>query len=258
MSQMNQLLEQLKKVIKTQKLTYKDIGQKLDLSESTIKRTFTKGSMSLERLEIICEMVSVELSDLIEMSKESQLSIASLSHEQEEELVSNIPLLLVAHMLINKWTVHQILANYDIGRLSMTTHLSRLDKMKLIDYLPNEKVRLKMHRDFHWLDDGPIQQFYRRHVETEFFQCKFTSPGEIKLFRSGMLSVKSNNDMQERIVKLSEHFNALHKDDEKNELSEKFGTSICIAMRPWDISLFSQLRKQGKEKPFSLPISTAS
>jgi DNA-binding Xre family transcriptional regulator len=248
MSQMSQLLEQLKKVIKTQELTYKDIGQKLGLSESTIKRTFTKGSMSLERLEIICEMVDVELSDLIDMAKENHLSIDSLSHEQEEELASNVPLLLVAHLLINKWTVHQILANYDINRLSMTTHLSRLDKMKLIDYLPNEKVRLKMHRNFHWLEGGPIQQFYGRHVENEFFQCKFTGPGEIKLFRSGMLSVKSNNDMQEKIAKLSEHFNELHKNDEKTDLSEKFGTSICIAMRPWDISLFTQLRKEGNHR----------
>ncbi len=250
MSQIVGLLQQLKKELRTRGISYKDVGQRLSLSESSIKRIFTKHAMSLERLEIICEMVDLELTELIEIVKESERSTEQLPYEYEKELVSDSKMLLTAHLLINKWTVPQILANYEIQRLEMTRLLSRLDKMKIIDYLPNEKVRMKVSRDFQWLNNGPIQQFFKQQIEAEFFSCHFTSPGEIKLFSSGMLSRSSNAEMMTKIAKLSDSFNDLHAQDEKTELSEKFGTSLCIAMRPWDIKLFTELRKPHTLKQF--------
>lgn len=250
MTQISALLEQLKKVLKANGLTYKDVGQCLSLSESSIKRTFTKDSMSLDRLEMICEMVNIELSDLLDMTKGNQLSTQVLPYEFEKELVLDTKLLLTAHLLINKWTVHQIINHYDIKKIEMTRLLSRLDKMKIIDYLPHEKVRMKLTRDFNWIDNGPIHQFFNKHIEQEFFQCTFTSPGEIKLFTSGMLSRESNAEMQRKIHKLNDQFNELHKQDEKVELDDKFGSSLCVAMRPWDIKLFSNLRKSGTYKTF--------
>lgn len=250
MSQITAMLSQLKKVLKAKGVTYKHISEQLLLSESSIKRIFSKKNMSLDRLESICEMVDIEFADLLEMAKENELATESLPYSHEKELVDNPKMLLTAHLLLNKWSVPQILANYTIAVSEMTQLLSRLDKMKIIEYLPNERVRMKVSRHFHWLKQGPIEQFFKQNIETEFFNCQFNGPGEIKLFSSGMLSRSANAEMQKKIKTLNNHFNELHKQDEKISLDEKFGTSICVAMRPWDIQIFANLRKPQTLKTF--------
>lgn len=250
MKQNYQIIDSLKQHLKRKGITYKAIAEKLDLSEGTIKRIFSNYDFGLQRLEAICTLADIEIFDLVEMAKEQALSTERLSYEQETELVSNVKLLLTAHLLVNKWTVHQILNHYQIDKLTMVKLLSRLDKMNIIDYLPNEKVKLKTSRKFSWIKDGPIQTFFKSHIEKDFFDCDFDSPGEIKLFVSGMLSRSSNREMQQKIKNLAIAFDATHKENEHELLENKFGTSLIIAMRPWDIELFHQLRKPGTKKPF--------
>jgi hypothetical protein len=250
MKQNNKLIDELKIVLKEKDITYKAIALHLELSEGTIKRIFSNYDFTLRRVEEVCSLVDLELFDLLERMKEKELSTEILPIEHETELVSDIKLLLTAHLLINKWTVHQILSNYEIDRLNMTQLLSKLDNMGIIDYLPGERVRLKISRNFKWINKGPIHQFFNNNIELEFFNCDFTSPGEIKLFVSGMLTKASNTEMQRRIKKLAVSFDDLHKENEQEVLSDKFGTSLVLAMRPWDIELFDKLRKKGTKKMF--------
>jgi hypothetical protein len=250
MKQNNKLIDELKIALKEKSITYKAIGIHLELSEGSIKRIFSNYDFTLQRLEEICSLVDLELFDLLERMKEKELSTEILPIEHEAELVSDVRLLLTAHLLMNKWTVHQILSNYEIDRLEMIQLLSKLDAMKIIDYLPGERVRLKTSRNFKWINKGPIQQFFNQNIESEFFNCNFTSPGEIKLFISGMLTKSSNAEMRRRIKKLAISFDDLHKENEQEVLSDKFGTSLVLAMRPWDIDLFDKLRKPETRKSF--------
>ena len=251
MNQDKQLIEALKTVLKKNNITYKAIASHLSLSEGSVKRLFASGDFSLKRLQSICTLVNLELSDLVAIMQEKELSTEILPIAHEKELVSDSKLLLTAHLLINKWTVNQILSHYNINKLTMTQLLAKLDRMQIIDYLPGERVRLKISRKFSWLPNGPIQQLFTQQVESEFFDCDFSAPGEIKLFISGMLSKNANSEMQRQIKKLATHFDDRHKTDEQELLSDKFGTSLIIAMRPWDMPLFHQLRKANTEKTFS-------
>ena len=158
MKQNNKLIDELKIVLKEKGITYKAIALHLELSEGTIKRIFSNYDFTLRRVEEVCSLVDLELFDLLEQMKEKELSTEILPIEHETELVSDIKLLLTAHLLINKWTVHQILSNYEIDRLNMTQLLSKLDTMRIIDYLPGERVRLKISRNFKWINKGSIHQ----------------------------------------------------------------------------------------------------
>ncbi|WP_016957747.1 helix-turn-helix domain-containing protein [Catenovulum agarivorans] len=250
MLQNHKIIDALKLQLKQKGITYKMIAEQLQLSEGSIKRIFSNYDFTLERLESVCQLADLEIFDLVELAKEQTLSTDILSYQHEAELVSDVKLLLTAHLLINKWTVHQILNHYQIDKLTMVQLLCRLDRMDIIDYLPNEKVRLKVSRKFAWIKNGPIQTFFQQHIESDFFNCDFNSPGEIKLFVSGMLTKSSNSEMRQKIKNLAMSFDALHKQDEHELLENKFGTSLVIAMRPWDIELFHQLRKPDTDKPF--------
>ena len=66
----------------------------------------------------------------------SRRDVEELDEEQEEVLVGDRKLLLVAFLLLNHWTVDQIVSAYDIDDLEMVRLLARLDRLKIIDLLP--------------------------------------------------------------------------------------------------------------------------
>ncbi|WP_161569538.1 helix-turn-helix domain-containing protein [Veronia nyctiphanis] len=250
MSQRKQLVQTLKALLRQHGVTYRIVAQHLQISEASVKRLFSTCDFTIERIEKVCELVSIELSDLVMAMQEGLLSTSELSVESEKALVSDIPLLLTAHLLINKWTVNQILSNYDIDRLDMIQNLVELDRMRIIDYLPGEKVRLKLSRNFQWQENGPIQQFFNKHISSEFFKSTFDQPGELRLFASGMLSKTSNQAIQHRLTRLQAFFDELHRGDEVLEMEQRYGTSIVLAVRPWSLPMFEALRKPERQKTF--------
>lgn len=250
MAQKYALVGALKQTLKENGFTYDDVAKELELSLGSVKRLFSKHDFSLDRLDQICGMMDLEVSDLVLMMQSQRGQIEELSKNQEEELVSDTKLLLTAHLLMNQWLVKDILSAYEIDSLAMVRYLARLDKMKVIDLLPGNRVKLKVSRDFKWIDKGPIETFFKSHVQSDFLHSDFSGPGEIRVFLSGMISRHSNSELIRRIKRLANAFEEIHKEDISTDLSDKFGTSLVLAMRPWDIELFEQYRRTGTYKKF--------
>jgi transcriptional regulator with XRE-family HTH domain len=103
MAQSKLLIDTLKKELKAQKKTYRDVAKVLGLSEASVKRLFAERTFVLERLDQICEFLGLEITDLARKAEEATQLTANLSLQQEQELVSDIKLLLVAFILINRW-----------------------------------------------------------------------------------------------------------------------------------------------------------
>lgn len=95
-----------------------------------------------------------------------------------------------------------------------------------------------------------MESFFKERVQSEFMSSSFNGPRELHVFLSGMLSRKSNQELQDRIKRLASTFDDLHREGEVKEVNEKFGASMVIAMRPWDIKIFEQMRKPNTYKVF--------
>ena len=72
MSQAPTLLNTLKRELKAQGITYAQVACHLGLSESSIKRLFSSSNLSLARLEQLCQLVGLEISDLVQKMAESR------------------------------------------------------------------------------------------------------------------------------------------------------------------------------------------
>ena len=250
MSQVIALVDALKAEMRRQKRTYAEAAEVLALSEPSIKRLFAERSFTLERLDALCRWLGMEISELVQRMEAAQVRVSELSAEQERELVSDVKLLLVAHCLLNRWEVPQIIDTFIIDEHEAIQLLARLDRMGVIQLLPGNRVRLMISRNFHWRPNGPIQQFFESHVQQEFFHSRFDRPGEARLFVSGMLSRRSNEAIQRRLEKLAMEFNLLHREDESLPLDQRFGTSLVLAMRPWEAEVFASLRRGPNKKTF--------
>jgi len=131
MSQISQVSQTLKQLLRQQQLTYKDIALKLGMSEANIKRIFSTQSFTLERLEQICDMMQMSLSDLFVLTEKQVQQISQLTVEQENELLADPKLLLVAVCVRDVWKFDEIVDYYDIDQYQCIQLLARLDKLNI-------------------------------------------------------------------------------------------------------------------------------
>src|SRR5450432_122714 len=137
MAQTKPLIEALKQVLKSRSITYAEISRRLGISEASIKRVFAKQSFTLERLDKICQLLDIEITDLAKMVEHESERVVQLTLHQEREIVSDPKLLLVAVNALNHWTLDEIVAHYTISKTECIRLLARLDRLRIIDLLPN-------------------------------------------------------------------------------------------------------------------------
>src|SRR5262245_48423571 len=114
MAQVALLISELKRYLKAQGVTYAQLAVRLGLSESSVKRLFATQAFSLERLEQICNLVGLEIGDLVELMNERREFLTELTPEQEDALLADRKLLLMTYLLINGWTLPAIVENFQI------------------------------------------------------------------------------------------------------------------------------------------------
>ena len=250
MSQTRPLIDTLKQELRKQRITYKQVAESLDLSETSVKRLFSEEAFSIKRLEKVCELLHLDLSDLIHLMERNIDLTTQLSLSQEQELVSDVKLLLVALLLMNKLRFDEIIAIYDISDTEGIRLLARLDRMKIIELQPGNRVKLMISQNFEWIPGGPIQKFFESTVQQEFLNSTFTNPGELRIFASGMISPSANAELIRKMQHLAKEMHDMNIDSESLPLDQRFGTSLMMAIRPWEIQVFKELRRANDKRVF--------
>lgn len=238
------IVDTLKRQLKTRGLTYKALAIQLDRSESAVKHMFSTGNFSLKRLDDICAVLELDIGDLVNISESQQPKIEQLSEECEREIVSDIRLLLVAYCLINYWTFDDIVARYDVSVADGLRYLRRLDRMKVIELQPGDRVRLLIANNFTWRKNGPIEQFFTSRVQTEFFKHHFSDDGSVRIYKNGMLSKKSQILLIEKLKAIGALFDDTCWDERKIPARDRHGTSMVLAIRHWFFEGFRDLERQ--------------
>lgn len=238
------VVETLKSELRRQGRTYRDLVEVLALSHASVKRLFAERAFTLERLETICRFLQIDMAELFRLAEKKQAKLTRLTVEQEQQLVGDTKLLVVAHALLNHWTLDEVLAAYAISEHEAIRILAKLDKLKLIELLPGNRYKLLVSRKFQWLPNGPIQQFFERQLQADFFASSFNRSGERRVFSSAMLSRGSIDKLERLLAKVADDINELHLADEALPLAQRTGVSAVLAMRPWEAKPFTALRRK--------------
>jgi transcriptional regulator with XRE-family HTH domain len=250
MSQTKLIIDTLKLELRKQGMTYKQVADVLGLTESSVKRIFAEYSFSLARLGQICELMHLDIADLIHQMEKNITLTTQLSLEQETELIADTRLLLMAHFLMSKFEFSDIIRIYEISETEGIRLLAKLDRMKIIELQPGNRVKLMISKNFKWIPNGPIQRFHEQRVQSEFFNSSFNGDGELQLFVSGMFSRSANAELIKKIMHLANDAHDLKTESESLPLDQRFGCSLVMAIRPWELKLFDQLRRVPTEKKF--------
>lgn len=244
MQQTPLLIATLKKALKANNVTYKILADKLGMSESSIKRIFAEESLSLQRLEQICALINIDLSDLVQMMNRDKPRISELTEEQEKVAAADMRLLGVAFLVVNGWAFDNILARYPINPADLVHYLLVLDKLRVIDLEPNNRIRLLISPNFSWRKNGPIQRALSQTVQKDFMEGDIESAGGQQQFVSGMLSDASRDEISKHLDRLSLLFNELKHQDQYLPLSQRIGFSMATTLRPWRDGLLESMIKK--------------
>lgn len=240
------LVDALKRMLKARGITYANVAAGLAMSEAGVKRMFSRRDFTLQRMEDVCRVGGFDFGELAREATAEAAGMTHLTVEQEREIVSDPALMLVALCAVGNWTFDQIVDTYDLTKAECIRYLTRLDRRKIVEFLPGNRIRPLISRTFSWLPDGPIQRYFRSQVESEYLSSKFDRPGELFLFVSGMLSGSSTTEVIARLRRAAGDFAELHAADRALPLAERHGTSVLLAIRPWEPRAFRALRRVGR------------
>jgi len=244
MDRKKEIVEALKKSLKVNGLTYAQVADKLKLSEISIKRNFSLNNFSLDRIEKICDLLNIDLMDLVRLADEERKRISSLTISQELELVSDINLFLVAICVHNGWQIDEITSYYDITKPECIRYLINLEHHKIINLLPNNRIQRLLAHDFHWNKNGPIERFFETTVQAEFMNSNFNDDGQTRVYLTGMLSINSMDIMQKKIESLAHEYALLQKEDSHLPTRLRMKNGLMIAFRPFELSVFEKLKRK--------------
>ncbi len=247
MAQIPTLVTTLKKQLKAHGKTYADVAIVLGISESSVKRLFAEHNFTLQRLEAICHCINLQIGELIQLMMKDQPQLQQLTLEQENEIVADIKLLMVAVNVINGYSYRELVSELKLSGSECIQKLAKLDRLKIIDLLPNNRIKLLVAPNFRWLTNGPIQRFFHERVEQDFFRSRFDKNHEKLLVLNGLLSNASNGQMQKNMERLVREFNEVMQQDASLPMSEKHGTTMVLAIRHWQYQLFSELAESGAD-----------
>lgn len=243
MSKSHVLITAVKQLLKSRNMTYRNVAQGLRLSEATIKRLFATGNFTIARLDEICLLMGLEIADLVRMAEANTHRIKELSEIQEKELASDPSLLLVAFLIVNGWSFSAIFKQYKFSEAELIYCFIKMDELKLIELLPNNRFKLLTSTNFSWRKNGPIIKFFTERMKQDYFEGNFQTEKEAIMFVPGMLSETSCKTILKKIEQLVSEFNAINHQDASLPVELRSAFSMVVAFRPWKPRIFSKLRK---------------
>jgi hypothetical protein len=235
------IVSELKRALREGGHTYSAVAQHLQLSVASVKRLFSTGNFTLQRVDQICELLGMELPVILERAQDQRAPTNQLSLSQEREIISEPGLFLVAWLTLSRTPFEEMVKNYKFSALEVQRYLIKLDRLKIIELQPGNRARLLVSRRFSWRRGGPVQRFIHQKLLKEFFADHFAGERQEFFFHGDAIS-------EQGLAKLKRALQ--HAVRECMEITERdrgspdqFGVAFVLAMRPWEYSGFVELRR---------------
>lgn len=126
--------EPLRNLLKSRNITYKDLADKLDMSESGIKKLLTSDDISFNKLNAILSFLDVPLKDLISLKSQGYAKLT----EKQEIFLSKHPqhlnfFIQLHHHLMNLEIVKA--ENPKLSKAKMNQYIDDLVKIEVLEWV---------------------------------------------------------------------------------------------------------------------------
>lgn len=233
------LLAELKRLLKDRNIRYCDIAEQLGVSETTIKRKLTGHGLSVSVLESVCAIAGIRLIDLAELAaRRSDTKAHALSIEQEQGLADAPFTAFIFLLLRYDWTPREIQQEFDLDEPGIFLHLRHLEKLRLIDLFPGNRVRLLTVRHPQWIPGGPLRGAVDDAMRRHFEAMDFHDPQSLWQLETVKLSHGSIDQLRQMMAALSQRMRELATDDRSLPAGQTAWYSMLYMARLTDPRIF--------------------
>lgn len=222
----------LKQEIRNRGLRYRDIAEHLGVSVMTVKRHLNSDRVPIEALEEISACLGLSLIELVEIAKANDgRNQLDLEHQQESALASDHALALLRQLLYSGMTVDDVIQEYDIDETTVVSLLARLDRLKLIELLPGNRVRIRGPRHIDWKPGGPMRHEIENDLRKQFMTLDFANSEEYFGYEPARLSESSVQQIEQQMRQLVRKIRVLHQVDQHLRPDQKQWYTVLVAKR---------------------------
>ena len=242
--QMNQVLASLRSLLRAQGLHNHNIASLLDVTERTVTRWLGGRGLTVHALQRLCAIADVTLMELFEIAgAKFQKRSVTLTKRQEQELVDNPIMALFFANICHGFPVDELLGQLGLSEADKVLALVGLEKLKLIELLPGDRVRLLVPRDVRWRENGP-----RNRAATESFaqimgKIDFCDPAVMSEWSVLRLSGRSATYMREKFNILMKEIIYLAEIDRRSDGPDNEWYAVILAARQIGASPYELWRR---------------
>ena len=241
MAQQLLIVAEFKRALRERSLTYADVAKKLSLSVASVKRLFSRGDLSLKRVDSICELLETDLAEVLERARERPAS-KQLTVAQEQEIVSDPKLFLITWLVLNRAPLEDIVRWYTFTEREAARLFYKLDQMKVIELQPGNRVRLLVSRHFTWRAGGPVQRYIHQKLLREFMSSHFAGSQDEFFFHGGVASEAALGEIKLVLRNASRQCAEILERD-RGPRDRRHGAAFLLALRPWKYSGFREFER---------------
>lgn len=230
---------QIKLKLKEKQITQDEFAQVMSVSSPTIKRWLKGDGLLFKDLSLMLEKLQMKLSDLALLA-EGELSYQFTYTKEQEDVFCQVEgLLAFFDQLLKKRSPKQIAKNYKLTDKSLNFYLSKLDKLKLIEWRTDNNAKLLVSGEPSWINNGPLSQKFRKQIMTEHIQLYLNNRDNLKIAIYD-LSPDSYKKINDKYQELVEYVRTLEIKDSNSSQAKKL-TTLILGRAQNDISLLTKI-----------------
>jgi DNA-binding Xre family transcriptional regulator len=238
------IMASLKRLMRSRAMTYAGLAQRIGLSEASVKRIFSRATLTLARLDQICQALDTSIQEITRLAGDQVAeSSESLTIRQEEALAADPNLLACFYLVASGREGSEIVAELGADERKVRRWYVQLQALGLIEMRSGLRARARTTTAIKWREHGPVSRLYARQVRQEFLQSPFSGAIEALHFRSSELSEASCRVLMRKLERLATEFRDLAELDRGLPSRDKRSMGLLLATRPWVFSMFESLRR---------------
>ena len=154
------IFDALKRTLRAKGITYRQLAERMGLSEPTVKRIFHERNCKLDRLMEICAVSGVELENVLGSMNRGPGPASRIAVETERKLARRPSLLFTFIMLGEKFAPEAIMRAQGLSEASMFLYLRDLEDLGLVALGSGLTARVLVETPIQWDFEGPLQPLF--------------------------------------------------------------------------------------------------
>jgi transcriptional regulator with XRE-family HTH domain len=201
--------ESLKRALKKQSMTYRELARRLGLSESGVKKILSARDGSFGRVARISDELGLSMGELLSGQDEGMLELSYTAAQQAYLVKEPRALRLYWALVYERKNLGEASSIAGLTLKERFSTLRKLDQLQLLELLPGDRVRVPPVRQIRWVGGGPLVNKLYREWSSDFLREVATPerrPGQQFITRYFRASRRTADELMAALQDLETEF----------------------------------------------------